>query len=186
MIKSSSIFSNFTNIFTLKAAAAGLGLAAALTLAGCGFHLRGAGEQLNLPFKTVYLGFPENSPLGLELTRNLRANGSTVVSRDPKAANAIIEVLSETRDKAILSLNFQGRVREYSLTYTFRFRVKDQHDVELLKPTEISLKRSISFNESQVLAKEAEENLLYRDMQTDLVQQIIRRLAAIKPAPTVQ
>lgn len=150
-------------------------------LAACNFHLRGSGEQYALPFKTVYLGMPDNSPLGIELARNIRGNGQTEVVRDAKSAQAVIEVLAESRDKAILSLNFQGRVREYSLTYSLRFQVKDGKGRELLAPNEISLKRTISFNESQVLAKEAEEALLYRDMQTDLVQQIIRRLATIKP-----
>lgn len=151
-----------------------------LLLAGCGFHLRGSDAQFNLPFKTVYLAVPDNSPLGIELARNLRGNGQTQVVRDRKSAQAIIEVLAENRDKAILSLNFQGRVREYTLTYLLRFQVKDANGAELLAPNEIALKRTISFNESQVLAKEAEETLLYRDMQTDLVQQIIRRLATIK------
>jgi LPS-assembly lipoprotein len=166
----------------LQIAVLALMLLLTLTLNGCGFHLRGAGEQFTLPFKTVYLGFAENSPLGLELSRNLRATDGTTISRDPKTAEALIEVLSESRDKAILSLNFQGRVREYTLTYSFRFLVKNAHGKQLLAPTEIILKRNISFNESQVLAKEAEEELLYKEMQADLVQQIIRRLAAIKAA----
>jgi len=50
----------------------------------------------------------------------------------------------------------------------------------LIAPTEIVQQRDISFNESAVLAKEAEEALLYRDMQTDIVQQLLRRLAAVK------
>ena len=150
-------------------------------LPGCGFHLRGSGQEYTLPFKTVYLGVADNSPLGIELARNIRANGQTEVVREAKGAQAVIEVLSEARDKAILSLNFQGRVREYTLTYSLRFQVKDGNGRELMAPNEIQLKRTISFNESQVLAKEAEEALLYRDMQTDLVQQIIRRLATIKP-----
>ncbi len=100
---------------------------------------------------------------------------------DPKAAQAIVDVLAETKDKSILSLNSQGRVREYTLTYALRFRVKDNQAKELLEPTEIVLKRSISFNENQALAKEEEETFLYRDMQTDLVQQLMRRLAALKP-----
>jgi LPS-assembly lipoprotein len=58
--------------------------------------------------------------------------------------------------------------------------VVDTAGKEVLVPTVISLKRTISFNESQVLAKESEEGLLYRDMQSDLVQQIMRRLAVLK------
>jgi LPS-assembly lipoprotein len=157
-------------------------LAAALLLPACGFHLRGSDQLANLPFKSIYLGFPETSQLGIELKRNLRAGGDVAVAADPKAADAVLEVLSEGRDKVVLSLNSQGRPREYTLYYKLRFRVKDTKDGELIAPTEIILKRDISFNESQVLAKEREEELLYRDMQSDLVQQIMRRLAAIKPA----
>jgi LPS-assembly lipoprotein len=72
-------------------------------------------------------------------------------------------------------------VREYTLFYKFRFKVRDNNGKPLLEPTEIVLKRDISFNESAVLAKESEEALLYRDMQSDLVQQILRRLSALKP-----
>jgi LPS-assembly lipoprotein len=159
-----------------------LAMAATVTLSACGFQLRGANNQANLPFKTIYLGISETSSLGTELKRYIRASGDTTVVSDPKAAQAIIEVLSETREKAILSLNTQGRVREYALYYKLNFRVKDNKDQQLLAPTQIVLKRVISFNESQVIAKEKEEELLYRDMQSDLVQQILRRLAAIKPA----
>jgi LPS-assembly lipoprotein len=160
---------------------AGAVLMLALALSACGFKLRGANGQYHMPFQSIYLGFPDTSPLGTELKRNLRGGDAVVVVDDPAKAEALFDVLSETRGKSILSLNSQGRVREYLLTYTLVFRVRDAKNNELLGPTDISLKRSIAFNESQVLAKESEEALLYRDMQSDLVQQILRRLAAIKP-----
>lgn len=159
-----------------------LTMATALLLSACGFQLRGSSGQANLPFKTIYLGFAPTSPLGTELRRTIRGSGGTEVVTDAKAAQAVIEVLSESREKVVLSLNTQGRVREFTLFYKFRFRVKDGQEKELLAPTDIVLKRDISFNEAQVIAKEKEEELLYRDMQSDLVQQILRRLAAIKPA----
>ena len=162
-----------------------LRLAAMLLLAGalsaCGFALRGSHGKVDMAFHSIYLPFPETSPLGTELARNLRGGDKVVVLSDPAKAEARFEVLTENRGKSILSLNSQGRVREYLLTYTLVFRVLDNKGVELLGPTEIGLKRNIPFNEQQVLAKETEEALLYRDMQSDLVQQILRRLAAIKP-----
>ena len=162
----------------LRRAIALIVLAASVT--ACGFHLRGSDGRFNMPFQSIYLAFPETSPLGTELRRNLRG-GDTDVVATPELAQARFDVLSESRGKSILSLNSQGRVREYLLTYTLVFRVRDKAGAELLGPTEINLKRSITFNETEVLAKESEEALLYRDMQTDLVQQILRRLAAIKP-----
>jgi len=157
-----------------------LALLLALVLAGCGFQMRGANGQYNMPFRSIYLGFSDTSQLGIELRRNLRGGDAVLVVTDPAKADARLDVLSETRGKSILSLNNQGRVREYLLTYTLVFRVRDAKDAEMLGATEISLKRSIAFNETQVLAKESEEALLYRNMQSDLVQQILRRLAAIK------
>ena len=61
-----------------------------------------------------------------------------------------------------------------------KFRVRTSQGRELTPETDITQQRDISFNESAVLAKEAEEGLLYRDMQSDIVQQLVRRLAAIK------
>jgi LPS-assembly lipoprotein len=159
----------------------GVALALAASLTACGFHLRGSNGQYSLPFHTIYLGFADTSALGTELKRNLRALDAEIVT-DASKAEAQFDVISEVRNKSILSLNSQGRVREYLLTYTLTFKVRDAKGAELLPGTEISLKRPLQFNETQVLAKESEETLLYRDMQTDLVQQILRRLAAIKPA----
>jgi LPS-assembly lipoprotein len=156
----------------------------AASVAACGFQLRGSNGQYNMPFQSIYLAFPETSPLGTELKRNLRADDSVRVESDASKAQALFDVLSESRGKAILSLNSLGRVREYALSYTLVFRVRDADNRELLGPTEITLRRNIAFDESQVLAKESEEQLLYRDMQADLVQQILRRLAAIKPVGT--
>jgi LPS-assembly lipoprotein len=158
-----------------------LTLATALALSACGFQLRGA-SQTELPFKSIYIGLPDNSALGTELRRYIRGIGDTSVVKDPKTAQAVLEVLSETRDRSILSLNTQGRIREISLFYKLRFRVKDNKEKELVPPTDIVLKRDISFNESQAIAKEKEEEMLYRDMQSDAVQQILRRLSALKTA----
>ena len=164
---------------TLRKIALALVLLAGLS--GCGFQLRGSDGQYNMPFKTIYLAFPDNSSLGTELRRNLRGSDKVEVVGDPAKAEALFEVISENRAKAILSLNSQGRVREYLLTYTLVFRVRDAKGAEVLGATDITLKRPLAFNEAQVLAKESEEALLYRDMQRDLVQQILRRLAAVKP-----
>ena len=88
-------------------------------------------------------------------------------------------MLSDQREKVVLSLNASGQVREFQLRLRFRFRLRTLAGKELIPEVEILLQRDISFNESAVLAKEAEEALLYRDMQSDIVQQIMRRLAAV-------
>ncbi|MGK5027392.1 LPS assembly lipoprotein LptE [Janthinobacterium sp. RB2R34] len=155
-----------------------------LALSACGFHLRGSNGSFMLPFATMNIALPDSSPLAIDLKRYIRAIGSTQIVDTREAADATLEVLvdpEKTRTKTILSLNSNGRVREYQLGYSIQFRVVDKAGNVLLGLTTIALNRPITFNESQVLAKETEEAQLYRDMRNDLVQQIMRRLAAIKP-----
>jgi len=146
-----------------------------LLLAACGFHLRGAQP---LPFSSLYI--TENWELGAMLRRNIRALGTTQLPATPQEAQAVLTVIGEAREKNILSLSATSRVREYQLRYRLAFRVHDLKGREFIPPTEIVLVRDISFADERVLAKEHEEGLLYRDMQNDMVQQLMRRLAAAK------
>lgn len=154
----------------------------ALALAGCGFQLRGTA---NVPFETVYVPGATGG-IALDLKRNIQAGTRAKVVDDPKVADAILQFTLEQRLKEILSLTGTGRVREYQLRYRVGFRVHDGKGNEYVPPSVIQLTRDITFNDSDILAKEAEEGLLFRDMQTDMVQQIMRRLAAAqKPVPVV-
>jgi LPS-assembly lipoprotein len=163
---------------TMRTALLALILALTMALSGCGFQLRG---QADLPFNTVYA--PGTSPLVVELRRNIVAGTHTKLLAAPENAQAIFGLTQEVREKVILSFNTAGLVREYQLRYRIGFRVHDVKGRDYIPASEIQLTRDISFNEGQILAKESEEALLYRDMQSDMVQQIIRRMAAAKLRP---
>ncbi len=150
-----------------------LALCLVTTLGSCGFHLRGA---VNLPFPSLYVNVSNASQFGHELKRALRASDVRLTDNAKEAA-ATLSILSELREREILSLGGQGRVREYQLRYRVAYQVTDAKRV-ITPPTQIVLKRDISFNDAEVLAKESEEALLYRDMQLDAVQQLLRRLEA--------
>ena len=152
---------------------------ALIGLSGCGFALRKAPD---FAFTTLYSSLAESSPLGVQLRRSLEATRKVKVISDARLINeaqVVLEVLLDQREKVVLSLNATGQVREFQLRLRFSFRLRTLAGKELIPPSEIALQRDISFNESAVLAKEAEESLLYRDMQNDVVQQIMRRLAAV-------
>lgn len=151
-----------------------------LLTAACGFQLRG---QAKLPFETLYVAIPQISELGTELKRNIIAGTHTRLVNDPAQAQAILDLISEDRGKSILSFDTSGRVREFQLRYRISFRVRDARGLDYLPQSEIRLTRDISFNDAQVLSKESEELLLFRDMQSDMVQQILRRLAAAPAEP---
>jgi len=147
-------------------------------LAACGFQLRGTAD---VPFETIFVPAVAGG-IGLELKRNIQAGTRAKVVEEAKQAEAVLDILEETREKEILSLTGTGRVREFQLRYRVGFRVHDGKGREFVPANRVTLVRDISFNDADVLAKETEEQLLYRDMQSDMVQQILRRLAAAKPA----
>ncbi len=156
-----------------------LASSAALGLAACGFELRRAPA---FAFKTLYSPLGEASALGVALKRALESGGNVRVVSAPNLANqadVILEVLLDQREKTVVGLTATGQVREFQLRIRFKFRLRTPQGRELIPEAEILQQRDISFNESAVLAKEAEEALLYRDMQNDIVQQIMRRLATV-------
>ncbi len=157
-----------------------LALILAAIVAGCGFQLRGTLSS-NLPYKTLYIALPETSDVRIWMQRYIRATDQTRIVDSAKDAEAIFVQLQDTRVKTILSVNAQGRVREYRLQLDYKFRIVNSKGQELIGPNEINLSRDITYDDSTVLAKDLEEGLLWRDMNNDLVNQIIRRLSIIKP-----
>ena len=157
-------------------------LAASLPLGmvGCGFALRGTPK---FAFKSLFSPFAESSLLGTELKRSLEAGGNVRVITDARQisqADVILDVLQEQREKTVVAVNASGQVREFQLRIRFQFKLSSAKGNELIPLTEIVQRRDISFNESAVLAKESEEGVLYREMQSDIIQQIMRRLASLR------
>jgi len=147
-----------------------------LLVAGCGFRLRGTAE---VPFETLYLP-GATSGIALDLKRYIQAGTNARVVDDAAKADAVMQFTEETRQKEVLSLTGTGKVREFQLRYRVGFRVHDGKGTDFVPQSVIQLTRDVTFNDTEILAKEQEEQILFRDMQTDMVQQILRRLAAAK------
>ncbi len=155
-------------------------LVLAVALGGCGFHLRGAATY---EFKSIFVNAAGAPTLAAELRRALAATGNAKVADAPKDAEVILDVPVVANDKEVLSLSGAGSVLEYLLIERVQFRLHDADGNEWLPPGEISLRRSYTFSETEVLARGAQEQRLLKEMQSDAVQQLVRRLqAAKKPA----
>ena len=153
-------------------------LFAAATLAGCGFQLRRAPE---LHFRTIQLaGFKPRSPLADELRSNINASTTTQVVEGLAQAQVVLEALDDVREKVVVASGAVGQVTEFQLRTRFNFRLKSVSGRELIPRTEILLNRDMSYTERAALGKEQEENFLYRTMQSDIVSQVMRRLASIQ------
>ena len=151
----------------------------AILLASCGFQLRGSTPETRLSFESLYLDAPVGTPLERDLRTVLRAT-STQLTADAKSAPVTLRVLSQDQEKKVLTLNAQGKVREFSLTYRVRFEVADASNKKLLQPPEIALQSILSYSEEQALAKEQEERMTFEDLRRDAVAQIMRQLARVK------
>ena len=152
----------------------------ALLLGACGFHLRG---DASYPFKTIFVSAPASPPLAAELTRAIAGGSGTTVVESPATAEVVLAVPFVTDDKDVLSLSSGGSVREYQIVKRVQFRLHDKDGNDWMPAGEIVVRRAYTVNETQVLARDLQEQRLLREMQSDAVQQIVRRLqAARKPA----
>lgn len=164
----------------LHAIVASIVAVAGASLAGCGFQLRGAATY---SFESLFVNSAAPPSFNQELNRVLARNGSATLADSAAAAQVVLAIPLVQDDKEVLSLSSGGSVREFQLIKRVSFRLHDKDGADWMPAGEIVIRRSYTFNETQVLARDLEEQRLQRDMQTDAIQQIVRRLqAAKKPA----
>jgi len=151
---------------------------ATASLAACGFHLRGA---MDFAFDTVAVTPETGGAVAPELIRILGDRIRPVAPKqDQEPPQVIVDILGENREKSVVGTNSSGQVREFQLRLRVKFRMRTPQGRTLIEETEVAQQRDISFSEAAVLSKEAEEGLLFRDMQSDIVQQLLRRMAGVK------
>lgn len=157
-----------------------LGAVAALALSACGFKLR---QAPNFAFQTIYVVAPDGSPLAAELRRSMGSADNVKVLTNPAeqaSADVVLEVLTRQQDKVVVAQNSTGQVQEFQLRMRISFRLRTPKGKDLIVETELQQQRDVSYSETAALAKEAEEALLLRSMQSELVHQIMRRLEAVR------
>ncbi len=150
----------------------------ALALAGCGFRLRGS---VAFPYRSIFVS--GSGPLAQDLRAALRSNGLQVLSdgQVPDQADVILNLSGERRERIVVSRTSSGQVRELQLRLQVRVNARSARGADLITDLLMEQQRDVSYSETAALAKEAEEAVLERDMQTDLVQQLMRRLATLQP-----
>ena len=147
-----------------------------LNLVACGFKLRG--QVSELPFERIYITAPAGMTIGSDLERVISTHTQARVVKKIEKSDAVVQIVHAIREKRILSLSEGGRVREFELIYRVAARLLDSHNTELAPLQEIRLTRILPYLDAQELSKAAEEEMLYKDMQKDAVQQILRQITA--------
>jgi LPS-assembly lipoprotein len=148
----------------------------ALALGGCGFELR---RPQKPSFERIALvGFKPKSTLAAALRRALEPDVRIVDV--PAAAQVILQVTEDKREKSVVASTSAAQVREFEIRVRLHFSARTPDGRELIAPTELLREEDLSYSEKAALAKQFEEADLYRDMENDIVIQVMRRLAAIR------
>jgi LPS-assembly lipoprotein len=146
----------------------------------CGFKLR---QAPNFAFRTIYINPGAAASLANELRRSIATSDKVQVLMDPRemaGADVVLDLLSSLQEKVVVAQNSSGQVQEFTLRMTVRFNLRTPAGKLLIADAELLQQRDVSYSESAALGKEAEESLLFRSMQSELVQQIMLRLAAVR------
>ena len=150
-------------------------------VSGCGFALR---QAPSFAFTSLRFANQVGTPVSRALQRELATAGIQVTNAAAVAGQppvqVVLEVLTDQRERAVVGQTTSGQVRELQLRTRFRFRLSTSSGKYLIDETEMLMERDISFTETGALAKAAEEQMMFNDMQSDIVQQAMRRLAAVK------
>ena len=153
-----------------------LAAAAAAGLAGCGFQLR---QPPQMPFQSIALiGFAPKSPLAAELRSTLALQVKVLES--PAGTDVVLQATEEGRERSVVASTSAGQVREMQLRLRLNFRAQTPDGRQLIAPAELLLSRDLLYTETAALGKQQEEDELFRDMQSDIVRQVLRRLAAVR------
>ena len=156
----------------LRATLAGM---VGLGLGGCGFALR---QPPRLHFSSIALtGFAPRSRMAEELQRQLALQ--VRVLDTPDKADVVLQALEDARERGVVASTSAAQVREMQLRVKLHFRARTPGGRELIPRAELLVSRDLSYSETAALAKEFEEDELFREMQADVVAQVLRRLAAV-------
>ncbi|MEZ5562536.1 MAG: hypothetical protein R3F27_06220 [Gammaproteobacteria bacterium] len=148
-----------------------------LWLTACGFHFRTAPD---FPADMAVTHIQTNDRYSLfyrELVNTLRRN-DIVLSEDATGARTVIRIFSDETGRRTLTVTARNVPAEYEVWYRVTFSV-DVNGSEAVPFEELVLTRDYPFDETQVLGKANEEQLIMQAIARDLVGLVSRRLAAI-------
>lgn len=154
-------------------------LAGALSLSGCGFRMRG---HFSVPFSSIYLDMDGNTPFAARVRRLLSSSSDVKIVNTMKEAQAVLRIVSKDITRQAITYNADGDVREYEIRMVLKFRLTTPTGAEFLPDTALTATRDLYYSDDDYLTREGQEALLIKDMESDLADQMIRRIERAKPA----
>ena len=162
---------------TSRGVRASLAIGLALALAACGFHLQGTGTLPSAMARTYVDTQRPHSEFLESLTEVLRQRGAELLDA-PADGAAVLDITSDETGQRVLSVSARNIPREYEVYYavTFSLRVGAE---SLIANESLVVTRAYTFDETQVLAKAAEEEILREALAQDLARRVMQRIQSV-------
>ncbi len=149
----------------------------ATVLTGCGFQMQGAVTVPESMERTYIDAVDIYSPFYQELRRRLLAAGVDVVEA-PDAATAVFSVLYDETGQRVLSVTARNTPAEFEVFYTVEYTLVAGDDT-LLPRQPLTLVRAYVYDETLVLGKAEEEELLRNDIVNDMVRIVLKQFGTL-------
>ena len=159
--------------------AGGLAILSLVALSACGWRVRG---KLDLPYKNMLLSGTMTPDLRNDLEMYLRINDVALVS-SVQEAEVVLEIITEQNAKQVLAYNSVGQITAYRIISRIAFRVFYPNGIEIIPESDIYLTRDVDYNPSNIQSFDVLVNEFVKTLRTDIVNQLMRRLTAMKNAP---
>lgn len=157
----------------------GLALFAMATLSACGWRIRG---KVDLPYKNLFLSGSMTPEFRDTLEMYLGINDIALV-KTPKEADLVLEIITEQNARQVLSYNGAGQITAYRIISRVAFRTFDPNGIEVTPESDIYITRDVDFDQANVQSFDLLVTEFVKNMRIDIVNQLMRRLAAIKKLP---
>jgi LPS-assembly lipoprotein len=152
-------------------------LAIVLLSSGCGFHLQGNGSLPEGMRKVYVVTADEVTPFALELRRAIERSGGEMASTSAEA-DTVVRIQRDRSGRRVLSVSARNTPQEYEIFYSIEYSV-DRGGKEVLETQPLEMIRNLSFDDTQLLAKDREETIVREAMAKDLAMLVTRRLESL-------
>jgi LPS-assembly lipoprotein len=152
-------------------------LVVVLLSSGCGFHLQGNGSLPEGVRKIYLVTADEVTPFALELRRAIERSGGQMTNTSAEA-DVVVRIQRDRSGRRVLSVSARNTPQEYEIFYSIEYSV-DRGGKEVLEKQPLEMIRNLSFDETQLLAKDREEVIVREAMAKDLAMLVTRRLESL-------
>ncbi|MBJ6137244.1 LPS assembly lipoprotein LptE [Marinobacter litoralis] len=152
-----------------------LAVMTAVAVSGCGFQLRGT-SPVPAALQPLAVNCPNSLPARFcESVREQLSLGG--IELEPaETADYVLTLRDYNQDRRASAITAQASAAEYVLRHTVTIELLTANNVPLIAATDLNASETYRYDETNVLAKQREEEELQQQLGDRLAQQVIFRL----------